>query len=93
MAQRSAKDPPLLRPLCVSGRDDDMVALLERMGSGRMEKGVVAGEKETGGAGCALYVPGRGDRMAALLRRVGSGRMEKGVVAGEKETGEAGCQT
>ena len=52
-----------------------MVALLERMGSGRMEKGVVAGEKETDGAGCALYVPGRGDRMAALLRRVGSGRM------------------
>ena len=92
MARRSAKDPPLLRPLCVSGRDDDMVALLERMGSGRMEKGVVAGEKETDGAGCALYVPGRGDHMVALLRRVGSGRMEKGVVASE-ETGGAGCQT
>jgi len=52
-----------------------MAALMRRVGSGRMEKGVVAGEKETGGAGCALYVPGRGDRMAALLRRLGSGRM------------------
>ena len=65
----------MLRPLCLSGRGDDMVALLVCVGSGRMEEGVVASEKETDGAGCALYVPGRGDRMAALLRRVGSGRM------------------